>query len=69
VPDVAAAAKAARFVVAVVDTGVDAAHPDLEVTEFVDYVDTAGKQFYKKDGEWLLQPRRLCGYTAQCHRL
>jgi hypothetical protein len=51
VPDVAAAAKAAKFVVAVVDTGVDTAHPDLEVAEFVDFVDTAGKTYYKKDGE------------------
>lgn len=50
VPDVAAAAKAGKFVVAVVDTGVDAAHPDLEVAEFVDFVDAAGSTYYKKDG-------------------
>jgi hypothetical protein len=51
VPDVVAAAKAAKYVVAVVDTGVDAAHPDLEVAEFVDFVDAPGKSFNKKDGE------------------
>jgi hypothetical protein len=51
VPDVATAAKAAKYVVAVVDTGVDAAHPDLEVVEFVDYVDAPGKTYHKKDGE------------------
>lgn len=48
--DVTAAAAATGFKVAVIDTGSDPTHPDLNVVEFKDFVDASDSAWYKKDG-------------------
>lgn len=49
--DITAAVQASGYKVAILDTGVDAGHPDLHVVEFMDIADTPAGQYYKKDGE------------------
>ncbi|KAF8072366.1 hypothetical protein HT031_000025 [Scenedesmus sp. PABB004] len=50
VVDAAAAAAATGFKVAVLDTGVDVGHGDLNVVEFVDFVDAPGTDYHGRDG-------------------
>eukprot|EP00775_Hariotina_reticulata_P006867 gene6867-7083_t len=47
-PDAAIAATGMK--VAVIDTGADSTHPDLNVVAFVDLVDSPGTTYYKRDG-------------------
>lgn len=48
--DVSAAVAATGYKVAVIDTGVDKQHPDINVVEFKDFVDAEGTTYYGKDG-------------------
>lgn len=48
--DAAAAIASTGYKVLVMDTGVERSHPDLNVVEFVDYVDEAGTADHNIDG-------------------
>lgn len=48
--DASAALASTGYKVLVMDTGVDKSHPDLNVVEFVDYVDAPGTADYQVDG-------------------
>jgi subtilisin family serine protease len=48
--DASAAIATSGYKVLVMDTGVDKSHPDLNVVEFVDYVDAPGTADYQVDG-------------------
>lgn len=48
--DVTAAAKETDFKVVVIDTGSEQKHPDLNIVEFVDFVDAEGSTYHGKDG-------------------